>query len=158
MPQDLAPKKYSPEEVRAILGRAMKADVTGAAVVSSAELRETAAELGVSQEALDVAMAEHEVVTALEAARAEYVGIRRQSLARQFVSWLAVNGGLTALDFFRNHEVTWSVWPAAIWGVVVLSSMASTFFMTSQDIDKGAHKLLEEKTKRAQRLLRTHRS
>jgi hypothetical protein len=156
MSQPLTPKRYSAEEVRAILGRAMKTDASGG-VVSSSELRETAAELGVSQEALDVAMAEHDVHTALEGARVEYVGVRRQALVRQFASWLGVNVGLTVLDFLPDNHLDWAMFPAAIWGISVLYSAARTMFMTTQDIDEGAQKLLEQKERRTQKLLRARR-
>lgn len=156
MPQDLTPKRYSPEEVRAILGRAMKTDATGGAV-STTELRETAAELGVSQEALDVAMAEHDVLTALESARGEYVAIRKQTLARQFATWLGVNLGLTALDVLPDGVIDWAMVPAAFWGIFVLANLARTMFLTTQDIDEGAHKLLEQKERRTQKLLRARR-
>lgn len=147
MPQDPVPRRYSPQEVKSILGRALKEDPQ--ALVGADELRETAAELGVSQEALTRAMEEHEGSTALERARLEYVQMRRQRLARQAATWFGVNLGMGILDFLPDGTQDWAQYPAAVWGVMVLFSAARTWFMTSEDVDQGAHKLLAQREKRA---------
>ncbi len=158
MGQELATKKaFTQEEVKTILGRALRADAKGD-LVTVAELQETARELGVSSQALERAMEEHDAVEALQAARDEYRGVRRQSFVRQLASWAAVNTGLVIMDVFPDGAMSWSIYPAAGWGIAVLFSLARTVFMTSEDVDKGAHDLLRERARRHEKLLKARRS
>lgn len=157
MGQELATKKaFTQDEVKTILGRALRADAKGD-LVTMAELQETAKELGVSPQALERAMEEHDAVEALQSARDEFRAIRRQSFVRQFASWAAVNTGLLAMDMLPDGAITWAWYPAAGWGIAVLWSLARTVFVTTEDVDKGAHDLLRERARRHEKLLKARR-
>ncbi|MBI5493769.1 MAG: hypothetical protein HY904_02015 [Deltaproteobacteria bacterium] len=149
-------RRYSPDEVRTILGRALKVENHDGSV-SLEELRATARELGIHPDAIDHAVAEHDAAALLAAARMEFRGLRRQRLARAVATWAAGAVGLGALDLLQGGALEWAPLPVCLWGMLVLFRMARTVFMTTEDEEVGAHKMLLERTRRQEKLLAARR-
>lgn len=146
-------KRYSPQDVQRILGRALNQESTGD--VSLEELNETARELGISDSALQRAVGEHEAGRALEQARGDFVRLSRQRLARHAATFTAINVGMFVLDFVGDGRLSFAPIVAAAWGIGLLASAARTLFLTHEDLDRGAEKLVRRQERLLKRLSRS---
>src|SRR5687768_158998 len=88
-----SPRKYSQEEVSAILRRALERQGSSSAITHD-ELMETAKELGIDPMALEAAVNEQKTVGEYETARAEYLVHRKQKFFEHLRAYLIVNACL----------------------------------------------------------------
>lgn len=145
-------KKYSPDEVRSILERAVtRSSKTGdPTAVSYDELIETARELDISEQDLAQAIEEHERTYALEDARERWLVRRKQKFYEHLRSYLIVNAVLMTIDLVTSGGV-WFFWPLFGWGIGLAFDASEAFFPKEKDIDRGARKLLRKERKQALR-------
>lgn len=139
------PRKYTQEEVSAILRRALERQGTSSGITHD-ELIDTARELGIDPIALEAAITEQGSVGEYEAARAEYLIHRRQKFFEHLRSYLIVNFVLFCIDIVVS-EGTWFFWPLFGWGIGVAFDATDTFWPKEKDIDRGARRLMEKKVK-----------
>jgi hypothetical protein len=139
------PRRYSQEEVNAILRRALEREGSGAGITHD-ELIETAKELGIDPSALEAAISEQRTVGEYEAARAEYLTRRKQKFFEHLRSYLIVNLVLCIVDLVTSGGV-WFFWPLFGWGIGVAFDASDTFWPKERDIDRGARRLLEKRAR-----------
>lgn len=127
------------EDVEAVLRLAVRNEGVAGTADLRARLEATAAELGLSREALDAAEAQYRrdlEAKAQEERRALAWKKHQLDRARSFfshvASYVAVNAGLFAMDFLGDGRVSWAFWPLVGWGIGILSDAASTFFPSEE--------------------------
>ena len=134
--------RYTPEEVKAILERAIAAqkgnDVTG---ISYQELQETAGELDINPHDLERAIEEFEETRGIEEARQEWMARRKEKFFEHFRSYLIVNGVLMVIALLSGSGF-WFLWPLLGWGVGLAFDASEAFRPKEKDVEKGAERLL----------------
>jgi hypothetical protein len=108
-------RRYSDEEVRAILERAIRRDSAGG--VSHDELVSAAAEIGVSRAALEEAANEIERGRGDREARERILARRRSGFFAHLWAFLGVNGFLLLLNLLTTPATLWFLFPALGWGL-----------------------------------------
>lgn len=146
------PRRYTQEEMNAILRRALErqggSGATGS--VSHEDLLETARELGIDPEQVEAALVEHETVGAMEDARARWRLQRKKKFFDHLRAYLIVNVMLFLMDIFMTGGV-WFYWCLFGWGIGILFDASDTFFPKDKDVERGARKLLEREARMRQK-------
>jgi hypothetical protein len=141
------PRRYTPEEVNAILRRAINRQGAGAtSTVTHDDLLETARELGIDASQVEAALAEQETEGAIEDARVRWRLQRKKKFFEHLRSYLIVNAMLFLMDIFFTGGV-WFYWCLFGWGIGVLFDASDTFFPKEKDIERGARRLLEKEAR-----------
>ncbi len=135
-------RRYSPEEVSAIVQRALEGSRSVDETVSYADLVDTARELGISTEALENALADQESRGEIEAARKRLVRKRRAEFYNHLRSYLIVNGALLLINFITSSDF-WVVWPLLGWGIGLAFHASSTFFVSDDALDAAARRMVQ---------------
>ncbi len=152
MSSDDSSIRFTPDQVNAILRRAIERQGAGASsTVSYTDLQDTARELGIDPAQLDAAIGEYERVSDVEHARAAYIAQRKQKFREHLRSYVVVNLFLIALDLFLTGG-TWFYWVLMGWGIGLYFDAAETFFPKEKDIERGALKILEKEDRKRRRL------
>lgn len=149
------PRKYSQDDVNAILRRALERQGSSSAITHD-ELMETAKELGIDPAALEAAVNEQQTVGDYESARAEYVVHRRQKFFEHLRAYLIVNLVLFFIDIVVSEGV-WFFWPLFGWGIGIAFDAADTFWPKEKDIDRGARRIQERRIKQQADLRKAQR-
>ena len=143
--------RYSPEQVQAILERAISSrkggdDLTG---ISYQELQETAVELDIDAADLDRAIMEYEASWEIEDARERWLVRRKEKFFEHLRSYLIVNAMLMGIALLSGSGF-WFLWPLLGWGVGLAFDASEAFYPKQSDIEKGADRLLrkEERSRR----------
>lgn len=153
MGSDNAPRKYSQEEVNAILRRALERDGGGGSITHD-ELVSTANELGIDVEQLEAAIVEQEEMGEWDDARAEWLSKRKQSFFDHLRSYLIVNLVLFLIDMFTGGGL-WFYWPLFGWGIGLMFDAAGTFFPKEREVERGARRILERRARKAKKTTRS---
>ena len=139
--------RYSPEQVRAILEKALSRgaghDPTG---VTYDELLETARELDIDEKILEEAISDYEETYLLEDARTRWKQRRKGKFFEHFRAYLIVNAVLAAIDFVTSGG-TWFFWPLFGWGIGLAFDAAEAFYPKDRDVERGAQRLLQKEQK-----------
>ena len=106
-------RRYDEAEARAILDRALRRDKQDG--IAHDELVAAAREVGISQEALETALAEVEQARAEEEARREILRRRRRDLASHALAYFLICGSLALVCLFLTGG-WWFLWPTILWG------------------------------------------
>jgi hypothetical protein len=108
-------RRYSDDEVRAILERALKHEpIEG---TPHEDLVQAAAEVGVSRAALEKAASELAVSREADDARAEILRRRRAGLAAHLYAFLGVNAFLFGINWLTTPGLWWCLFPIFAWGL-----------------------------------------
>ena len=112
-------RKYSDEEVRAILDRALESGGGDAGGLSHAELLAIGEQVGVSPEAMS--RAAEEMLEAKRDAAAERASAsrRRRWLAAHALVFAAINGLLFAVNALTTPGEWWVLFPVVFWGLAL---------------------------------------
>lgn len=97
--------------------------------MSHDRLLETAAELGISPEAVEAAEKQVTFQRLDKKMRAEFDGIQRKELGAHLVSYLLFNGFFIFLCL--GHGYFWAIWPILGWGIGLASHASATLFRGS---------------------------
>ncbi len=139
--------RYTPEEVKAILERAIARqkgnDITG---ISYQELQETAGELDIDARDLERAIEEFEDTRGIEEARERWLVRRKEKFFEHFRSYLIVNGMLMLVALLSSSGF-WFLWPLLGWGVGLAFDASEAFWPKEKDVAKGAERLLEKEAR-----------
>jgi len=141
---------YEEDEAEAILRIANKRSTLGG--VSHDELLASAAELGISPEAVAEAAETYRSQLSLVESRKEFDRFAKREFVSSVATWLCLNAGLIAFNLISDHRITWAIWPLAGWGFFILAEIPETFVKGSKEYEKNYQKWLRKKAKREARL------
>jgi hypothetical protein len=110
-------RRYTDDEARAIFERALAEEADAA--LGHEELVAAAAEVGISREAVERAVAEIETQQAERWARTAVLSRRRRGLFNHLVVYLAVNGFLFVINWLTSPGAWWCLFPVAAWGLAL---------------------------------------
>ncbi len=125
----MAQRKYSREEVDAILGRAIERDNRGE--LSHEDLLAAAREIGIPEQAIETAAIE---VAAERSERAELVELRRdqwRGFVAHLIPYVMVNALLITVNVLTTH-FPWAIFPALGWGIGLASHLWAVLFPSRQ--------------------------
>ncbi len=141
-------RRYTQDQVNAILRRALEKQ-NGAGTLTHQELIDTAQELGLDPEQVELAITEQEVVGELDAAREEWKRRRRQKFKEHLRSYAIVNGILMILSLANGDF--WFLWPLLGWGIGLAFDAADTFWPKEEKMERGARRLIQRRDRMARR-------
>lgn len=151
MTPESASRRFTPEEVQAILKRAVERQGGGAtASMNYDDLMETGRELGIDPAVLEAAMAELDSTGAVEGAREQYKAQKKRKFYEHLRSYVIVNVMLALLDY-KVSGGTWYFWVVFGWGIGVLFDASDTFFPKDRDIERGARRIMEREARQRRR-------
>jgi hypothetical protein len=141
-------RKFTPDQVNAILRRAIERQGSGAtSSLTYGDLLDTARELGLDPEQINAAIADQERNGDIEGARAAYINAKKKKFRDQLRSYIVVNIFLLLLNVFLGGHL-WFYWVLFGWGIGLYFSAADAFFPKERDIEKGALRILEREDRR----------
>jgi hypothetical protein len=108
-------RRYSEQEVRAILERALRHDPTDG--LSHADLLDAAGEAGISRDAVEQAALEVEATRGLELARERIIARRRAGFFSHLWAYIGVQIFLIAINLLTSPQHLWFVFPLLGWGL-----------------------------------------
>jgi hypothetical protein len=141
--EDYRSRRYTPDEVSAIVRRALDARVT-ADTVSYDDLVETAAELNISPERLRMAVESEQEEGKRDLARKKVIQHRRDEFRGHFLAYCIVNGGLLLVNLVTSPSTFWVVWPVIGWGIGLAFHASDTFFPSESDLEKSVRRYLKK--------------
>lgn len=121
-------QQFSNDEAEAILREAARIDrAFDSTQLTRQSLIDTAAELGISPEAVQEAEKRVSERQVTDLARQEFSLHCAQKMREKIVSWASVSVMLIGINFFTSgfEGHVWFIYPVGIWGVVVLSEYIS---------------------------------
>ncbi|MEO7453696.1 MAG: 2TM domain-containing protein [Fimbriimonadales bacterium] len=130
--------EYTHEDGEEILKRAIAIETHE---TSAREMvRRTAAEMGVSQEALTIAEEAHFAEKQERVARRQFAAKQKRSFISSLITYIAVNGVLIFIDGISDGRLGWSVYPLAAWGIWMVFHAIETLFVRGEDYEKRFEK------------------
>jgi hypothetical protein len=120
-------RRYSEQEVRAILERALRHDHADG--LSHTDLLDAAGEAGISRDAVEQAALEVEATRGLELARERIIARRRAAFFSHLWAYVGVQVFLIAINLITGPEYLWFVFPLLGWGL-------GLFFSARQGLSK----------------------
>lgn len=148
--------RFSDDEVREILQRAIDRNANHGGSTGSAELMEIAAELGVSQDDVSAAIAEVTQGRELQREVAAIQEERRHSLRSSVATWFLVCSMLLLVDWMTGPG-WWVMWPCAIWGFILVLLARRAYFPNRRKLEYKARSRLGRRLKRQERERRRRR-
>ncbi len=141
----MSERRYTLQEANDLLRRAGQEPAGPAKnTLSESELRETAAELGVSPEALEAQMAEKEGDREMEAARAEVMAAGRRSFFSQAIGGVLLVGLLLWFALFQNGG-PWLLGLAVVRALFLVLQYRAAFHPDRAKLDRKAQRLLTKR-------------
>jgi hypothetical protein len=113
-------RRYSEQEVRAILERALRQDRADG--LSHGDLLDAAGEAGISRDAVEQAALEVEATRSLDVARERIIARRRASFFSHLWAYVGVQVFLIAINLLTSPQYLWFVFPLLGWGLGVFFS------------------------------------
>lgn len=147
------PRRYSQEEVEAILQRALHRQQGNAAGgISHDDLIATARELGIDPAQLELAIMEQSEVGTTENAKRTWLAQQKRSYFEHLRSYLIINTVLIVINIMTGGDF-WAIWPILGWGIGLAFDTANTFWPNDKEIEKGARKVIAKENRQRQQLL-----
>jgi hypothetical protein len=147
-------RKYSDEEVRAILDRALKGEGGDAGGLSHAELLSIGEQVGVPAEAMSRA-AEETLQAKLDTAAERAIASRRRRwLGVHAVVFAAINGLLFAVNALTTPGEWWVLFPVVFWGLALAlhAGLAVGIQPSARAVERARRRLAESGGKRTTRV------
>lgn len=120
-------RKYSDQEVRAIIDRALERDADAGADISHADLLAIGEQIGVAPEAMARAAEEARAARAAAASGQAIASRRRRWLAAHALVFAVLNGLLYAVNAATTPGEWWVLFPVFFWGLALLLHAGLTF-------------------------------
>jgi hypothetical protein len=149
---DQSPRRYTSEEVNAILQRALERQGGGASITHN-ELVETARELGIDPRQLDAAIDDFAANAGLETAREQWKKVRRQKFFNHLWSYIIVNAFFLIMALVVGEPAVFFA-PLLGWGVGLAFHARSAFFPSDDSVEHGARRMLERRKREEWRMMR----
>lgn len=148
--------QFSPEEVQAILERALqRSSGNDPTNITYDELLDTADELDIDKNALEAAITEYEETYALQDARERWKKRRKGKFFEHLRAYMIVNTALAIIDFIvSGGALTWVHWPVLGWGIGIAFDAAEAFYPKDKDVERGARRLLQKEQKERRKIER----
>ena len=143
-------RRYTDDEVREILRRAVDHDAEDHSSLSHADLIDAAGEIGISADAVDAAAADLSVTDDVRAEVERRRARRRRRFGRHLVTYLLVNAFLFAIDFLTPGG-PWFYYPLLGWGLLLALHGSGLLFTSEGDDREAAQKLVDRRRQREQR-------
>ncbi len=144
-------RRYSSEEVTAIVQRALKSQGQQDDV-SYEDLEDIAKQSGISVRELQQAIEEEASVGALEQAKASWRTRHRSGFYTHLRSYCIVNGFLLLMNLLTSPRFLWFVFPLLGWGIGLAFHASEALFPNEEKVERGARRLLRrQERRRAQR-------
>lgn len=138
--------EYEDSEIQDILKRAIALDATR--IVRQDTLERTAAELGISPEALAEAERAHVLEREQQLEMQEFKRHFQRPFYEHLASYLVVNTFLVAINLFTTHSgKIWAIFPILGWGIGIAMHAFTTFFPNSSEFEKEYAKWKKKKRK-----------
>ena len=99
-------------------------------------VRRTAAELGVSEAAVERAEKEYFAEKAKRAELEQFASDQRRGFLSHLGTYLVVNAFLVAINLFTDGNVDWAVYPILGWGLGVAIHAISVFTRKTEDFQQ----------------------
>lgn len=154
----MAERSWSPEEVEAILGRALEREHRAEGALGHEELIDVGRQVGISREALERAAEEvaaerdeRRGETALVAVKQELAQRSRRGFVSHLWVYLVVNGALAAMAWLAGAPQWLGAIPALGWGIGVALHLRAALFPDPYALDRRARKEIEKRIKKAKR-------
>ena len=130
-------KFYSEDEAEAILREAARLDRSGGSAQSRERLLATAAELGISEQAVREAEGRVAENMQLDRDRAEFELSRKSKFREQVASYVGTSIMLLGINFLTTGfsmrlSGMWSLWVVGIWGFSIISDMFQYYFRSKE--------------------------
>jgi hypothetical protein len=109
-------RSYSEQEAEAILRIASELSVNGPEITRT-RLLETAAELGISPEAVEQAERRYAEEKQMMADRLEYIRSVKGAFVSHLTSFVIINLFLIGINFATGIHEFWAIYPLLIWGI-----------------------------------------
>ncbi len=125
----MAQRKYSRQEVDAILGRAIEREDHGE--LAHEDLLAAAREIGIPEDAIETAAIE---IAAERSERTELMELRRdqwRGFVAHLIPYVMVNALLVTINVLTTH-FPWAVFPALGWGIGLASHLWAVLFPSRQ--------------------------
>ena len=137
--------EYEDHEVQEILNRAISID----AVANDRQemLKRTAAELGVSPEAVEQAESEFLRDRVQQEEQREFRKSFRRVFWDHLVSYLVVNAFLIGICLVSSRGKFWAIYPILGWGIGLAFHAFATFFPSQEEYDKEFKKWRKKRNK-----------
>lgn len=116
---------YQEEEVDEILRIAAKSPLSGG--MSRERLMATAAELGISEQAVLEAEEQMRGQRREEIEKREFEKHELHELASALISYVSVNLFLVGIWYFTGRHYFWPIWPILGWGFAIVNDVVETF-------------------------------
>jgi len=142
----MADLEYSDADMHEILKRA--ASIDGNANLSRHVLEQTAAELGISKEALERAEAEYRDQQGTRSQREAYMKSRQAEFNQHLVSYCGVNLFLIGVWWFTGRGYPWFIWPIMGWGLGMFMHAFSLRTTQGEEFERGFQEWLSKQHSR----------
>jgi hypothetical protein len=141
---------YEEEEAEQILRLASSLTSTAGAM-SRDRLLSTAAELGITPEAVEMAERQLAEQKSVKADRLEFDTNQKREFYGHLMSYVLVNGFLVAVNLMTSRGYFWAIWPILGWGLGLSFHVAETFFKGSEAYQEEFEKWRRKKNRKLER-------
>jgi len=148
---------YEEDEAEQILRLAASLTSPADGAMSRERLLATAAELGISPEAVEMAERQLAGQRSHNADRAEFDAIQRREFYGHLLTYLLVNGFLVVINLFTSSGYFWAMWPILGWGLGLAFHVVETFFKNSDSYREEFEKWQVKRNRRAERQNADHK-
>lgn len=139
-------QEHQEDEVQEILKRAMHIDSEKKSRQDA--LRMSAAELGISEEALAQAEVQYLREKAERDELEAFKAHRRRGIWEHVISYVVVNGFLVAINLLNWNGHFWAAYPLLGWGLGLVLSSVGSFNPNSEDFQKDFAKWKQKRDRR----------
>jgi len=145
MNMDWENRRYSEEEVSAIIKRALQGSTEE--TITHDELLDIAQKSGVSPDKLADAIEAQEGAREFEDAKRRWLKAERNEFRGHLIAYVIVNGFLSIMSLITS-DYFWAIWPILGWGIGLAFHAVETFMVDEEKIEQGARKLLKKERRR----------
>ncbi|MBL9022244.1 MAG: 2TM domain-containing protein [Myxococcales bacterium] len=128
-------RRYSEEEVRAILERALTRSQSSSSGVSHDDLLAAASEVGIAREDIERAAVEVSEGRDEREARAHILARRKRGFSSHLWAFLGVNVFLLAINLLTTPAILWAAFPLLGWGLGLFFHARAAL---SKEVSEGA--------------------
>ena|SRR5688572_18552888 len=126
--------EYTHEDAEEVLKRAIAIDTLDASAKDV--VRRTAAEVGVSEAAVERAEREYFKEKVKRAELEEFVAHQKKSFFSHLGTYVAVNVFLVGIDLISDGRLEWAIYPLLGWGLGIAMHAIGLFSRSGEDFHK----------------------
>jgi len=146
---------YDEDEAEQIL-RLAASLTSPAGAMSRERLLETAAELGITPEAVEMAEQQLAARKAETADLADFDSAQRREFYGHLLTYVLVNGFLVVINVVTGASYFWALWPILGWGLGLAFHAVETFFKNSESYHEEFEKWQRKRARKTTREVAEH--